>query len=130
MQLEAMISAQASAETHGQSFHDPDEPANVTPTKAMDDSQHLSSMQEGYKPAKSLAELDEQISFAKEYGCDSVDVEENFAKQLRRRDFKDIERDGYWCFKGVKVHLPGRFAKSRARDCRTIYDKEYRETNV
>ncbi len=125
--LERSLAAPSAAEAFGHTFHDPDEPRVLTPTKEVSNSSHLSSQMADYKPAKNLQELDEQVSYAKEYDCDSVDADENFLKQLRRRDYADIAKDGYFVFKNVKVHLPGHFAKSKKRDSRTIYDKEYRD---
>lgn len=63
---------------------------------------------EGYKPATTLNELDQQVFLAKSKGFNAIEASEEIIKYYTRGSFESVEKEGYFIFKDVKVFIPGR----------------------
>ncbi len=92
--------------------------------KIKEDLNHLKSMVENYQPAKTMAELTEQVHVAKSEGCDSVDATPALVKQVFRADYNVIEtKVGYGIYHDVRVYIDGTFEKNKNDDKTTMAQK-------
>lgn len=78
--------------------------------KVRENLEHLSSYVDDYKPASTMAELNEQVHVAKSEGCDAIDATADVIKKIFRADFEKIEKElGFGIYHDVRVFLTGRF---------------------
>jgi hypothetical protein len=84
----------------------------------------LSSEMPEIQPAKTLAELDNQVFLATSSDCDAIEADEKIIRYFTRNTYP--EQQGYFMYKGVRVFIPGRFATTENTDKGNMYTKVYR----
>ncbi len=97
----------------------------VSVQKTRESLEHLKfHADEEYKPASTLAELDEQVFMAKSHGADSVDGTEALVRAIFRQDFDQIKRTvGYGIYHDIRVYIAGAFEDNKSADKLTMEQK-------
>lgn len=95
--------------------------ADPTPKagRAYSESRLLGDEIEHIRPAKTIGELQEQVTWAAQYDCDSVEATEALVKSVARRGWEDTKQIGYITYCGIKVFIEGRFADADKKDRET-----------
>lgn len=83
--------------------------------KARETLDHLAEHMDGeYMPASTMAELQEQVHQAKQFGADSIDGTEALIKQIFRNDFDKIKDSiGFGIYHDIRVYIHGKFESLR-----------------
>lgn len=81
----------------------------------------LSEVVDDYKPAKSLHELRDQVFYAKQMGCDSIEASPEIIKYFTKPHFPDDV--GYFLYDSIKVWIPGFFQTHQHNDSASIESK-------
>jgi hypothetical protein len=89
--------------------------------KEVNDSNFLGDHMDGYTPAKTLNELEQQVFAAKTVGADSIEATEEIIKYYTRTVYPDDV--GYFIFKDIKVFIPGRISGHIETDKQNISEK-------
>lgn len=95
--------------------------ADPTPraSRGHSESRLLSDEVEHVRPAKTIGELQEQVTWAAQYDCDSVEATEALVKSVARRGWEETRVVGYITYAGIKVFIEGRFFEADKRDKET-----------
>lgn len=87
--------------------------------------EHLSAHVDGeYKPANTMAELQEQVHLAKQVGADSIDGTEALVRMIFRGDFDKIKASiGYGIYHDIRIYVTGMFEGLKNMDKMTMEQK-------
>lgn len=89
--------------------------------KTKDTVESLRDIVEDYKPATTLAELNEQVHVAKAEGVQAIEATPSLVRHVFRKDYPHIENvTGYGIYHDVRVYIDGFFAKLKNQDKETI----------
>lgn len=97
-------------------------------TKEEQEKELLSDVLEGTEPAKSLADLDQQVFLAKSHGCNSIEADEKVIRYFTRNSYP--EAVGYFMYKDIKVFIPGKFRGHARTDKLSMHDKLFGSSKV
>lgn len=91
--------------------------------------EHLRDQVDGeYRAAKTLNELDQQVSVAKRLGCDSIDAAPEIIRYYCGKDYS--ESHGFFMYKDIKVHFPQTYEAVKARAKMTVEQKLFGSSKV
>lgn len=93
-----------------------DLPAANTVTKTKEEREMLESWVDGYKPAASLLDLDEQTLMCQEFGADSIEAIDQIFRKFCGAEYKDP----YFVYKGVKVYRAGNSLNAKSKEGKTV----------
>jgi hypothetical protein len=93
---------------------DDEDPTIGVVKKTVEKREMLGDVVDGYKPASTHAELQEQTAMAVAEGCDSIELTVELAKKVCRDP--QLENVGYFMYRGIKAYLVGAFERVVARD--------------
>jgi len=98
-------------------------------TKEKVNLEHLREHVDGeYRAAKTLNELDQQVSVAKRLGCDSIDAQPEIICYYCGKDY--AESHGFFMYKDIKVHFPQTYEAAKLRSKMTVEQKLFGESKV
>lgn len=93
-------------------------------TKEMPKGDHLNGHVEDYKPASNYYELEQQVAFAKECGCNTIEVTDEFFKKHFRQHYQAAKDGaGYIQYKDIMTHIEGMVDHARHVNSRTMYSR-------
>lgn len=86
---------------------------------------HLKEHVEDYFPATNYYELEQQVEMAKDSGCDTIELSEEFFKKHFRKHYEAAKSGaGYIFYKDVKAHIEGMVEHAKHVNSRTTYSNE------
>ena len=89
----------------------------------------LSEHVEDYEPAKTHAELIEQVHLAKQYGCDSIEADPKIIRQLTLKSGYPDDV-GFFFFQDVRVWIPGFYETHAGNDKLTFEQKIFGKSPI
>lgn len=81
-------------------------------------------------PATTIRELDDQVHFAKELSCDSIEATSALVKSFCRKDFAAVEKIGFFLYHDIKVFIEGMHAEASKAQKQTIEQRMFGNSKI